>query len=203
MATQKPKFNPNDAYSAVGVTEVKPKFDPNKPFEQQQGVPVGGDRFAGLDFNAPKELSFTEKAAKSWNSSWGSLAESVGAGMEWIGNENDAASVSDIGKDLQKWGVDKQIENYQEISKDIQDFNVEDMAKADWWSQKATTIVPSVLSLMAPSVAAYAAGTAATGAALSPLLPAALAEPTPFGEMALGIASAAGGAVSASAVSRT
>lgn len=166
------------------------------------------DRFEGLDFSKP--LSLSEKAGKAWSSAWGSLAESTGAGLEWIGHENDIQSISNVGKDLQQWGVTKQIENYQDVSKDIQNFDVADMAKPDWWAQKATTIIPSVLSLMAPSVLAYGAGSAlgaaAGQAAVAPFLPeAALAGGAPAValEAAGVVGGALGGALAASGVSRT
>lgn len=160
--------------------------------------------------DADPELSAAAKINKSWDGAWGSVKGSFGAGLEWVGMENEMESLEQFGQELKEEGIRQQIANYQ----DLKEFEWSDLGTEDFWLTKAPSIIPSVLSLMGPSIVAGTAGAAAAEAAYlevaAAFTPVALAEPTPIGEAALatgavvsGVVGGIGGAVSATAVSRT
>ena len=178
-----------------------------------QSSPIVPERYSSIHTETPREeaqtyspndlryldtLSFSEKASKAWNSGWGSVKSSFGAGLQWVGIENDIKALEEYGRELQKRGMDQVIDNYVPMK----DFEWGDLLTENFWSVKAPTIIPSMISLMGPAVVAGVGGTVATEAALGGLWPAALAEPTPYGEIALGLAGGVGGLVAASTTSR-
>lgn len=140
-----------------------------------------------------------QRALKSWNMGWGSVKASFGAGMEWIGVENEMKSLETFGKNLKHAGQQQIANNYLPTK----DFEYADLVTPEFWTDKAPTVIPSMLSLMGPAVLAGMAGTLGTATSMGALWGAAALEPGPFGEAALGTVAAIGGIAAASGLSRT
>lgn len=145
-----------------------------------------------------RDLDASEKIGRAWNSGWGSVKNSFGAGLEWSGIKYDLESMEAYGRELKERGMKEIQSNYIPIK----DFEWEDLGTEDFWTNKAPTILPSMLSLMGPAIVSGAVGSAVTAGSLGVLAPAALAEPTQFGKIALGVATGVGGLVAAATTSR-
>jgi hypothetical protein len=145
-----------------------------------------------------KDMSATERIGRAWDMSWGSLKASMGGGFEFLGVEKGLEGLEAFGKKWKEEGNKEVMDNYMPSK----EFEFEDIFTLDFWTDKAPTVLPSALSLMAPSMVAGIGGAAATEASLAWLWPAAILEPTFGGEAVLGLAGLVGGAVSASMVSR-
>ena len=178
----------------------------NAPVQQSRMSSVGSaseNDHTPLNYSAKnleylKNLDAGSKVERSWNSGWGSVKSSLGAGYEWIGLENDIQMLEDYGRGLKERGMAQSEANYMPMK----DFEYEDLWTENFWTVKAPTIIPSMISLMGPAIVAGSAGTLATEASLGALWPLALAEPSPFGEIALSAAGAVGGIAAASSTSR-